>query len=91
MAIFKIAGYTYGPLLGLYAFGLYTDISVRDRLVPWVCVVSPLLCYIIDSNSAQWFNGFQFGFFILIVNGMLTFIGLLLIRERGTSSPTTTV
>ena len=90
MAIFKIAGYTYGPLLGLYAFGLYTNIGVRDRLVPWVCAISPLLCYIIDSNSALWFNGFQFGFFILIVNGALTFIGLLLIQNRSSDVPTAT-
>ena len=80
-AVFRVAGYTYGPLLGLYAFGLYTNIVVKDHLVPWVCVISPLLCYIIDSNSAQWFSGFEFGFFILIVNGLLTFIGLLLIKR----------
>ena len=83
--VYKVASYTYGPLLGLYAFGLYTSIPVKDRLVPWVCVISPLLCYIIDSNSAEWFNGFQFGFFILIVNGLFTFLGLLLIRNRGLS------
>ena len=80
--VYQVASYTYGPLLGLYAFGLYTRIPVKDRLVPWVCVISPLLCYIIDSNSVQWFNGFKFGFFILIVNGSLTFLGLLLIRNR---------
>ena len=82
VAVFRVAGYTYGPLLGLYAFGLYTEMRVKDRLVPWICVVSPVVCYIIDSNSAQWFGGFQFGFFILIVNGVLTFLGLLLIRDR---------
>ena len=82
IAVFRIAGYTYGPLLGLYGFGLYTKMKVKDRLVPWVCLISPLLCYIIDSNSARWFDGFQFGFFILIVNGLFTSIGLLLIRDR---------
>lgn len=79
--VYRVAGYTYGPLLGLYAFGLYTNIKVNDRLVPVVCVVAPLLSYIIDNNSAQWLGGFQFGFFILILNGLLTFIGLLLLKE----------
>ena len=81
-AVFKIAGYTYGPLLGLYGFGLYTKLRVKDRLVPWVCVIAPVLCYTLDSNSAEWFNGFEFGFFILIVNGLVTALGLLLIRDR---------
>ena len=83
VAVFKVAGYTYGPLLGLYGYGLYTRWQVKDKLVPVVCLAAPLLCYIIDSNSARWFNGFQFGFFILIVNGALTFLGLLLIRKEG--------
>lgn len=81
-AVFKVAGYTYGPLLGLYAFGLYTKWRVRDRVIPWIAVLSPLLCFILDNNSAAWFDGFQFGFFILIVNGALTFLGLFLIRDR---------
>jgi Na+/proline symporter len=85
-AVYRVAGYTYGPLLGLYAFGLYTKMRVNDRLVPWVCVLSPVLCFILDSNSARWFNGFQFGFFILIVNGLLTFLGLLLIRRSADAS-----
>ncbi|MGB3850732.1 MAG: sodium:solute symporter [Tunicatimonas sp.] len=85
-AVYRVAGYTYGPLLGLYAFGLYTKMHVNDRLVPWVCVLSPVLCFVLDSNSVQWFNGFKFGFFILIVNGLLTFLGLLLIRRPADSS-----
>ncbi|MEQ9443870.1 MAG: sodium:solute symporter [Cyclobacteriaceae bacterium] len=82
MAVYRVASYTYGPLLGLYAFGLYTNWKVKDRLIPWVAVLSPIICFILDTNSATWFNGFQFGFFILIVNGALTFLGLLLIREK---------
>ena len=62
-AVFKIAGYTYGPLLGLYGFGLYTKLRVKDQLVPWVCVIAPVLSYVLDSNSAEWFSGFDFGFF----------------------------
>lgn len=80
-AVYKVAGYTYGPLLGLYSYGLYTSFKANDRFVPWVCLLAPMLSFIIDSNSDSWFNGFEFGFFILIVNGALTFIGLLLISR----------
>ncbi|PRY16528.1 Na+/proline symporter [Pontibacter ummariensis] len=76
-AVFVVAGYTYGPLLGLYAFGLYTKRAVRDRFVPAVCVVAPILTYIISYNSADWFWGYEFGFEVLILNGFLTFTGLM--------------
>ena len=82
-AIYRVAGYTYGPLLGLYAFGLFTKIKVKDKLVLAVCLLSPAISYILDSNSAEWFGGFVFGFSILIVNGALTFLGLLLIGKYG--------
>lgn len=85
MAVYRVASYTYGPLLGLYAFGLYTQWKVKDRLIPWVAVLSPLVCLLLDANSEIWFNGFKFGFFILIVNGALTFLGLLLIRDRASA------
>ncbi len=85
VAVFRIAGYTYGPLLGLYACGLYTKINLKDKWVPVVCVMAPVISFILDVNSAAWFNGFKFRFFILIVNGALTFLGLLLIRKRGQS------
>ncbi len=77
-AVLSIAGYTYGPLLGLFSFGLFTKIQVRDRLVPLICVISPLLSYFISTYSSEWFNGYQIGIEILIVNGMITFIGLWL-------------
>ncbi len=80
-AVFKIAGYTYGPLLGLYSYGLYTSIKAKDRYVPFVCLLAPLISFVLDINSAAWFGGFKFGFFILIMNGALTFIGLLLISQ----------
>jgi len=54
---------------------------VKDKLVPIVCILSPILCYIINSNSQQWFNGYKFGFELLIVNGFITFIGLLILRK----------
>ena len=79
--VFTFAGYTYGPLLGLYAFGLFTKMNVKDKLVPIIAILSPIFSYIISVNSLKWF-GFEFGFFILILNGFLTFIGLLLIREK---------
>ncbi|TYA54807.1 sodium:solute symporter [Formosa maritima] len=79
--LFVFAGYTYGPLLGLYAFGLFTKWQVKDRLVPMIAILSPILSYIISVNSSIWF-GFEFGFFILILNGFLTFFGLILIRRK---------
>lgn len=82
-ALFTVAGYTYGPLLGLYAFGLFTPFSVRDRWVPVVAVLSPIICYFLSKYSVQLFNGYKFGFEILIVNGAITFLGLLLLRVKG--------
>ncbi|MEM5564668.1 sodium:solute symporter [Psychroserpens sp. AS72] len=79
--LFVFAGYTYGPLLGLYAFGLFTTWNVKDKIVPIVAILSPILSYIISVNSLKWF-GFEFGFFILILNGFLTFLGLVLIRRQ---------
>jgi Na+/proline symporter len=81
--LFTIAGYTYGPLLGLYSFGLFTKWQVKDKWVPLVAIISPIICYILSDNSAAWF-GYKFGFELLILNGLLTFIGLtiLLVRKR---------
>ncbi len=79
--LFVFAGYTYGPLLGLYAFGLFTKLNVKDMLVPVIAILSPILSYVISVHSLKWF-GFEFGFFILILNGFLTFIGLLLISQK---------
>jgi len=78
-SLFKAAGYTYGPLLGLYAFGLILKKKVKDNLVPIVCVISPIICFVLNSYSATIFNGYKFGFEILILNGALTFFGLYLI------------
>ncbi|HTA27403.1 MAG TPA: sodium:solute symporter [Bacteroidia bacterium] len=77
-AVFKVAGYTYGPLLGLYAFGMLTKINTNDKWIPAICIISPIVCYIINSNSVEWFNGYKFGFEMLIINALLTFIGLLI-------------
>ena len=78
-AIFRIAGYTYGPLLGMYAFGLFTRYKVKDRWVPFVAILSPLITFLLSYYSKELFSGYQFGFELLIVNGLITFIGLAII------------
>ncbi|MEM9856425.1 MAG: sodium:solute symporter [Bacteroidota bacterium] len=81
-SLFKAAGYTYGPLLGLFAFGLFTRKEIKDKWVIPVCLTAPVLSYVINVNSASLFGGYKFGFEILIVNGLITFIGLALIVKR---------
>ena len=76
-AVYKVAAYTYGPLLGLYAFGMLTKVRTNDKWIPTICIASPIICYIISSYSEQWFSGYKFGNEILILNALLTFIGLL--------------
>ena len=97
--LFKFAGFTYGPLLGLYAFGLFTKVPLKDKLTPFVCIASVILSIIINispqlyvylSTDVPWSHTakiakesyYQIGFEILIINGALTFLGLLLIRDR---------
>jgi len=81
-ALYTIAGYTYGPLLGMYAFGLFTRWKIRDRLIPYVAVISPLICVLLNTFSEQLFWGYKFGFELLIVNGLVTFLGMIIIRQR---------
>jgi hypothetical protein len=85
-AIFRVAGYTYGPLLGLYAFGLFTRLQVRDRIVPLLAILSPVLSYLLSHFSERLFNGYQFGFELLIVNGAIMF-GALLLTSRKSTKP----
>jgi SSS family solute:Na+ symporter len=80
--VFRFAGYTYGPLLGLFAFGLFNKISVKDKLVPFVCLAAPIICYFLDTYSKSLFSSYQFGQELLILNGMLTFFGLWLIKNN---------
>ena len=82
--LFTIAGYTYGPLLGLYAFGLFMPYNVKDRWVPVVVIASPVLCYFLSSYSDILFGGYKFGFELLLVNGIITFAGLFLLRKKRT-------
>lgn len=79
--LFVFAGYTYGPLLGLYSFGLFTKRQVKDKWVPLVAIITPFMGYAISSLAASYLN-FDFGFFILILNGVLTYLGLILIRRK---------
>ena len=84
--IFKVASYTYGPLLGLYAFGLFMKSkTVHDKLVPIICVISPLICFLITKNSADLFGNYVIDNELIIVNGLITFIGLLIISKPATS------
>jgi Na+/proline symporter len=90
-AVLNIAGYTYGPLLGLFSFGLFTKRQVRDKLVPIVCVLSPAISYLISLNSEKLFNGYKFGIEILVANGIITFIGLWLISRKSTAEQIKTI
>ena len=84
--IFKVASYTYGPLLGLYAFGLFMKTkTVHDKLVPFVCVISPLICFFLIKYSADLFGNYVIDNELIIINGFITFCGLLLISKPATS------
>ena len=83
--VFDIAGLTYGPLLGLYTFGLFVkNRKVYDKAVPFIAIASPIISYFLKAYSVQWFWGYQFGFEILIVNGLLTFLGLIFFSKKET-------
>lgn len=81
-AVLKLAGYTYGPLLGLYGYGLLTKKRVKDGMVPWICLVAPVIGYCIQTYSARWLDGYQIGYEILAINALLTSAGLWIIRSR---------
>jgi Na+/proline symporter len=80
--LFTIAGYTYGPLLGLYSFGLFTNRIVNDKITPFIAVISPVICFILSSNSEVLLNGYKFGFELLLLNGFLTYTGLFLFSRK---------
>jgi len=85
--IFKVASYTYGPLLGLYAFGLFMKSkTVNDKLVPFICIISPIVCFLISKNSATLFGDYVIDNELIIVNGLITFIGLLMISKPATEN-----
>ena len=80
--LFKAAGYTYGPLLGLFAFGILTKSQIKDKYVWIIAVIAPIVSFIINQYSVVLLNGYQIGFEILIINGLITFLGLVLIRRQ---------
>ena len=81
-AVYRLASYTYGPLLGLFCFGILSKKAVRDRWVPLVCVLAPALCLVLDLNSQVWFNGYHFSYELLLLNAGFTALGLLLLRKK---------
>ena len=83
-SLLQVASYTYGPLLGLFAFGIFTKFKIKDKLVWVIAVISVICTYFINLNSITLLNGYVFGYELLIVNGIITFIGLLLIRDKQT-------
>ncbi len=89
-AIYTLASYTYGPILGLFAFGIFTKKQVYDKYIPLVAIASPILCYILQRNSEAWFNGYQISYELLLFNAAFTFTGLcFLIRKKSTIDNTT--
>jgi Na+/proline symporter len=80
--LFTIAGYTYGPLLGLYSFGLFTKRIVNDKITPSIAIFSPVACFFLSKYSVVLFNGYKFGFELLLLNGLLTFIGLYIFSRK---------
>jgi Na+/proline symporter len=81
--LFTIAGYTYGPLLGLYSFGLFTGRKANDKITPFIAVLSPVICYLLSRYSVELFNGYKFGFELLLLNGFITFLGLWFFSRKG--------
>ena len=79
--LLDIAGYTYGPLLGLFAFGILTKRRIQDKLAPAVCLIAPAIAFVLDKTSIHWAGGYKFGFEMLAINGLLTFIGLWMVSE----------
>ena len=77
--VYKVASYTYGPLLGMFCFGIFTSKQVRDRWIPVVVILAPVITWIIDVNSVVWFNGYVFSHERLILNALLTFVGMILL------------
>ena len=81
-AVYSLAAYTYGPILGLFIFGMSCKRPVRDAYVPVVAVAAPVLSYILQSNSEAWFGGYQISFELLIINALITAVGLCLLIKK---------
>jgi Na+/proline symporter len=81
-AVYVLASYTYGPILGMFAFGIFTKKQVKDKYIPLVAVAAPVLCFILQRNSERWFNGYAFSYELLIFNAFFAFTGLLIFTKR---------
>ena len=84
--LFTIAGYTYGPLLGMYSFGLFTRRIVNDKVTPFIAIFSPIACFFLSKYSVELFNGYKFGFELLLLNGLLMFVGLYIFSRKSEKS-----
>ena len=84
--VYKVASYTYGPLLGMFCFGIFTKKSVRDRWIPIAVIAAPVITWIIDVNSVEWFNGYVFSHERLILNALITFVGMLCLIRKSPNS-----
>jgi hypothetical protein len=82
--ILKVASYTYGPILGLFSFGILLKRNVTDKFVPFICLAAPLICFLIDYNQDSLLMGFKLGPELLIINGLITFLGLLIVSKPQT-------
>ena len=81
-AVYILASYTYGPILGMFAFGIFTKKQVKDKYIPLAAVVAPIFCFILQKNSERWFNGYAFSYELLIFNALFMFIGLLCLTKK---------
>ena len=80
-AVYILCSYTYGPILGLFVYALLIRRCVNDNLVPYIVIASPLFCFLLDNVASQLWN-YKFGYELLMLNGLLTFVGLLFIRDK---------
>ena len=81
-AVYSLASYTYGPILGMFVFGMACKKPVNDKLVPVVCIAAPLISLVLQKNSEAWFNGYQISFELLLINAALTVVGLAFLIKR---------
>ena len=86
-AVYILASYSYGPILGLFAFGIFTKYKVKDKFIPYIAILAPVICFVLDRNSEIWFNGYKFSYEILILNALLTFTGLIFLIKKKKSEP----
>ncbi|MDR2119902.1 MAG: sodium:solute symporter [Tannerella sp.] len=86
-AVYTLASYTYGPILGLFTFGIFMKRRVHDRYVPLVAILSPALCFVLQNGSESWFNGYRFSYELLLFNALFTFVGLLMLTRNASGKP----